>query len=44
MKAVKDGSRTWEQMQGGWINMFEGNAAQPLNLTKSWLEKPANHG
>src|SRR5207244_4358450 len=42
MHMVNEGSRTWEQMQGGWINMFEGNAAHQRNLTKSWLEKPEN--
>lgn len=42
MHMVTPGSRTWEQMQSGWINMFEGNAAHQLNLTRSWLEKPEN--
>ena len=42
MQLVRDGSRTWEQMQSGWINMFEGNAAHQLNLTRSWLEKAEN--
>ena len=42
IQAVTPNSRTWEQMQSGWINMFEGNAAHQLNLTKSWLEKAEN--
>jgi hypothetical protein len=42
MQEVKDQTRTWEQMQSGWINMFEGNAAHQLNLTRSWLEKTEN--
>jgi hypothetical protein len=42
MQEVSNKSRTWEQMQGGWINMFEGNAAHQLNVTRSWLEKPEN--
>ena len=39
MQEVADKTRTWEQMQSGWINMFEGNATRQLNLTRSWLEK-----
>jgi hypothetical protein len=42
MHEVPDASRTWEQMQSGWINMFEGNATHQLNLTRSWLEKAEN--
>jgi hypothetical protein len=42
MKFVTPSSRTWEQMQSGWLNMFEGNAAHQLNLTRSWLSKTEN--
>jgi hypothetical protein len=42
MQEIGVSSRTWEQMQSGWINMFEGNATHQLNFTRSWLEKGEN--
>lgn len=42
LERVTNGSRSWETMQSGYINMVEGNASHQLGVTRSWLEKAEN--